>query len=76
METDTFRLEQTVTAVLEQPNLHQFVLIPPGSILTLIEQPSFGFGLVKAEWNGQVVEVFLRDLHECALRVPEQENSL
>lgn len=73
MKTDVFRVQQTVTAVREEPNSHRFVSIPPGSTLTVVERPAFGFGLVKAEWEGQVVEVFLRDLQECAACVSEND---
>lgn len=74
MKADLFRVEQAVTAVREEPHSHRFVSIPPGSTLAVVERPAFGFGLVKAEWNGQVVEVFLRDLQECAVRVSEKGN--
>jgi len=63
MATDVFRLEQPVTAVREEAKAHCFLTIPAGSVLTVLRLLS-GIGLVEAEWNGQVVEVYLRDLRD------------
>jgi hypothetical protein len=63
MQTESFRLEQPVTGLREKVTSHRFVTLPPGSILTVV-RPSFCMGLVEAQWDGEVVEVFLRDLQE------------
>lgn len=63
MATDVFRLEQPVTAAREEATAHCFLTIPAGSVLTVLRLLA-GIGLVEAEWNGQVVEVYLRDLRE------------
>jgi len=63
MATDVFRLVQPVTAVREEATAHCFLTIPAGSVLTVVRLLA-GIGLVEAEWNGQMVEVYLRDLQE------------
>ena len=63
MATDVFRLVQPVTAVREEATAHCFLTIPAGSILTVLRLLA-GIGLVEVEWNGQVVEVYLRDLRD------------
>jgi len=63
MASDVFRLQQPVTAVREEAKAHCFLTIPAGSVLTVIRLLA-GIGLVEVEWNGQMVEVYLRDLRE------------
>ena len=63
MATDVFRLEQPVTAFREEAKSHCFLTIPAGSVLTVVRLLA-GIGLVEVEWNGQMVEVYLRDLRD------------
>ena len=63
MVPDVFRLQQPVTAIRNEMRKHRFLTIPAGSVITIVRRV-LGIGLVQAEWNGQVVEVYLRDLRD------------
>lgn len=66
MMATSYRLQQPVTVLVKNTHGYRLQQLPAGSVLQLSTGKPDRSGLLEATCNGNSVQIFSRDLQECA----------